>query len=655
MTRVLTTATLSATAVAGLVTAFVVGTTVGSGGGGGGGVPRGGGGGHDAVVAAYAGSELAPAASCDDLLDWYVERGTDLVGAWGFGGPPYDVAEGAASDSSASSAGDAPRAPQAAAAGTVRQTNGETGTNVQESGVDEPDSVKTDGTTLFRVDGDELATYDVSGADVVRLGSVDLPQRDGAEILLAGSTALAIGQDTDGDGHGASTRVAVVDVSDPADPVVRHTWTYDTALVTARLHGGTVRLVLQAGLPDLDFAEPGSGWLFSTDEDEARDRNRRLVEQSTIDDWLPHVALDDGDAEPLLGCDQVGLPDDESGLGTIAVVGLDLEEAADAREPATSVTGLAVDIDLAYASADRLFLATSAATAGWSECFECVWPRSSVEADGSSRLYSFALTGRDTTYVASGEVEGTLRDRWSIDEADGVLRVAVGRSSRTDDANSVVTLREEGDDLVEVGRLGGLGRGEDIQSVRWFDTLAIVVTFRQTDPLHAVDLTDPASPTLLGELHVPGFSSYLHPLGSDRMIGVGEGPGDPDPRSDLGADPDPDGAGWGAQVGLFDVTDLTAPRRIALTHYGPDTYALAATDPRQLTWLPDQRTVLTVIGDYTRDTGWVSVLHLDDGTMTDRQVEVEHGDEIVDVRLVPLPDGRVVLVTGDDASFLDLG
>ena len=79
-----------------------------------------------------------------------------------------------------------------------------------------------------------------------------------------------------------------------------------------------------------------------------------------------------------------------------------------------------------------------------------------------------------------------------MDESDGVLRVAVGPSSETDDANSIVTLRAEGDELVEVGRLDGLGAGEDIKAVRWFDDLALVVTFRQIDPLYAVDLTDAA-------------------------------------------------------------------------------------------------------------------------------------------------------------------
>ena len=88
--------------------------------------------------------------------------------------------------------------------------------------------------------------------------------------------------------------------------------------------------------------------------------------------------------------------------------------------------------------------------------------------------------------------------------------------------------------------------------------------------------------------------------------------------------------------------------------FGPDSQALAAQDPRQLTWLPDGRTVLTVIADYGKrgNVGYVSVLTLGEGELSNRMVPVEYGDEVAAVRLVPLPDGRVVLVTGDDASLL---
>jgi len=267
-------------------------------------------------------------------------------------------------------------------------------------------------------------------------------------------------------------------------------------------------------------------------------------------------------------------------------------------------------------------------------------------SDGETHLYAFDLDGIDTTFVAAGQVDGVIRDRWSMDAVDGAdgpeLRVVVGPNQNTGNFSSLVTFRQEGNDLVESGRLDDLGVGEEVESVRWFDTLAIVVTFRQVDPLYAVDLTVPGQPRLTGTLKIPGYSAYLHPLGRHRLLGLGQAQGA--------------GGMWGAQAGLFDVTDLTHPRQLSVVRYGPGTQALATSDPRQLTWLPDGRTVLSVIADYgARGTiGYVSELTLDNGQLSNRMVEVEYGDEVNAVRLVPLVDGRVVLVTGDNAAFFQL-
>jgi len=436
----------------------------------------------------------------------------------------------------------------------------------------------------------------------------------------------------------ATTELASVDVSDPAHPEVTHTVEYDSDLVTARLNDGVVRVVLQTGLPELDFVMPRR----QLTEYEAEQANREAVSNSTIEDWLPHASVDGGVPEPLLGCDQVAVPDDDAALGTMAVVGFD-PSAPDAP----SATGLAADTDLVYASSDRLYLATSPAYGGViAGCFDCLEPPMPTMPDGASHLYAFDLDGIDATFAASGEVDGVIRDRWSmdaLDTADGpVLRVVVGPSQDTGSFSSVVTFAQKGNDLVESGRLDDLGAGEEVESVRWFDTLAIVVTFRQVDPLYAVDLTDPAQPRLIGSLKIPGYSAYLHPLGRHRLLGLGQVQ---DPRGR-----------WAAQAGLFDVTDLTRPRQLSVVRYDPGSQALATSDPRQLTWLPDGRTVLSVVADYGRrgEVGYVSELKLDQGRLSNRMVEVEHGDEVDAVRLVPLADGRVVLVTGDDASFFAL-
>ena len=190
-------------------------------------------------------------------------------------------------------------------------------------------------------------------------------------------------------------------------------------------------------------------------------------------------------------------------------------------------------------------------------------------------------------------------------------------------------------------RVDRIGPGEDIEAVRWFGELALVVTFRQVDPLYTVDLSDPTDPRVAGELKIPGYSAYLHPLGPHRLLGLGEGP--------------VSRRGWGAQVGLFDLADLGEPRRLDVLSYRPGTRLVAASDPRAFTWLPGSRTALSVLTrGWGARTGWLSVVRLDDGMLSQELLEVEHGSDVERVRLVRLPDTRVLLVTGDDASLLEL-
>lgn len=569
-------------------------------------------------------ADLAPAASCDELLASYVDRGLGQVTAWGWGGDGGDFPVATSADRfngfTELTGARLDRMPM-----TQRVIASETGTNVQEAEVDEPDAVKTDGRILVRLRGDQLLTYDVTGERVRELSALQLRGVEDGEILLAGKTVVVIAADrlsprSEQTGERRGTRVQTVSLDDPGDPEVTGEVTYAAATTSARLHRASVRLVLAAGLPDLAFVHPGEG----VSHQEALLRNRDLVKASTLRDWLPGYTVAK-DRKELLDCDDVAVPSASVGLDTAAVVTFRVSAPEEPR-----AFGLAGATSIAYESADRLYLASSPATS-WG-CFRCA-PRD--EDTGTSHLFEFALEDDRAVHVASGEVEGTVRDRWSLDEVGGELRVVVGPSSETSDANSVVTLNRRGTRLVETGRLDGLGRGEQVKSVRWQDDLAFVVTFREVDPLYVVDLR--SEPTLLSELKVPGFSSYLHPLNRNRLIGLGVGPG---PQ------------GWGAQLGLFSVEDLSDVHRLDVWNYRPGSEPVAGADPRAFTWLPEHRTLLTVI--QRGRTGWLSVQRLADSRLHNRMVEVEHGADVRDVRTMGLPDGRVVLVTGEDVRFLDL-
>jgi hypothetical protein len=263
---------------------------------------------------------------------------------------------------------------------------------------------------------------------------------------------------------------------------------------------------------------------------------------------------------------------------------------------------------------------------------------------GTTELHAFALDGDHAAYVGSGEVEGVVPDRWAIDAVDGTLRVAVGPSQETGDWNSVVTLEETEDGLEPLGRVDRLGVGEQLQSVRWFDDLAVLVTFRQVDPLYAVDLSDPARPRTLGELKVPGYSDYLHPIGDGRILG-------------LGVDADDEGRTRGGQVAVFDLRDPRRPVRHGVVRYPDSIQVMAGQDPRQFTWVPERQKGYAIVARYGPTggvSGWISTLRVgEDGSLHRRSVRATDGyDDVAALRTVPLPDGRVTLVTEDSARFL---
>lgn len=148
-------------------------------------------------------------------------------------------------------------------------------------------------------------------------------------------------------------------------------------------------------------------------------------------------------------------------------------------------------------------------------------------------------------YCGKATVKGRALNQFSIDEYNGYLRIATTTGSWGDSLENYVTVLDG--ELNSVGFLEGIAKGETIKSVRFSGDTAYVVTFEQTDPLFVIDLKDPAVPTITGELKIPGFSVYLHPISETLLLGVG-------------VDGDENGSGNGLKISLFDVSDPTSPK-----------------------------------------------------------------------------------------------
>jgi hypothetical protein len=615
-----------------------------------------------------AAAELSAFADCEELLEWYVEQALPSVGPWGLdggivhAGPGWEVSGPDSSGAvSTGAAGPSVEGRSVGASPDRAATASATGTNVQEAGVEEPDRAKTDGDLVVHLRDRTLVVTDVSGVAPREVGTLQLPDDVASpELLLSGTTVLVLGSEESfhplpveplprgsvprqaqgsgvvadwvvpGWGGPDRSRLLEVSLEDPTSPTVVSDRTFGGSLVSARAHGdpsndasgGTVRLVLRTDRPTLDFVSPDR----ERTPEEARRLNRELVRTSSIDDWLPSVHEGQGTSEPLVDCADVRHPTDGgAGFATVTVVTL----PASAPEPLTT-TAVTAEGDTVYSSADRLYLATP-------------------ESGRRTAVHAFALDGTATTYVASGSVDGVVRDRWALDEVDGFLRLAVAHVDRewTTRDNGVTLLRERSGALEVAGAVKGLGPEEEIKSVRWLDDLAVVVTFRQTDPLYTVDLTDPRRPRALGQLKIPGFSEYLHPVGGDRLLGVGH-------------DATADGEVRGAQLSLFDIAVLAQPERVdTLSLGGRDVRPVAGWEPRALTWLPDPQavgtgTALTAVADDATGKAWLAEVTVGAADLsTGRrwplpQWEADSG------RALPLTGDRVAVV-GSAVEVVNLG
>jgi hypothetical protein len=467
-------------------------------------------------------------------------------------------------------------------------------TNVQEVGVDEPDIIKTDGNRILAMAHGVLYYIDVSSGSPDLVSTLDLwpsePRSYDEEdytdyysfqMFLGADSALLIAG-----GYGAVgdlTQVIQVDLADPENMYVTGTLTVEGRYVSARLVGDRVSLVLASRPHErLQFVYPGSKSAEAT----AEASNRMAIIQSTIEDWAPGYVLEGASGVSqgmLIDCASSYAPVEFSGFDFVTVLGLDLAGEIRTEAVSTVVSGG----DTVYASSTNLYVATRR-WVDWSVLDE---EEAISEAETiRTHIHQFDIAGADgAEYLASGSVNGYLLNQFAMSEHDGHLRVASTNEPSLswwfdEDRPSVSridVLARDGRQLRVVGSVGGLGEGERIFAVRFIGEVGYVVTFRQTDPLYTIDLSDPEDPRVVGELKILGYSAYLHPIGEGLILGIGQ-------------DADEQGRTRGAQVSVFDVSDLANPTRIH-QYTLKDSFSEVEWDHRAfLYWAPEEIAVMPV-------------------------------------------------------------
>jgi len=472
-------------------------------------------------------SGLRAFSSDSEVVDFLKEHASEMPGVY-WGDVALDTATGGMKDSSEI----APTLVPTAGASDYSSTN------VQVAGVDEADIVKNDGEYLYILrEGEFVVVRAVPPGEAAVVGRAEVEGRPQA-LFLNGDRLVVFTVETEEDLVAVEGSVAPVpvyrtvtsaeiwSVKDRENPVLIDTVTVTGAFEGARLIAGEV-------------------WLMT------EERSSSPVYP------LPEA---DGVRPPIY---TPPVPQQYYTFHTLASF-----PVAGGRE-ASAVSFLLGEGGTMYVSEKNLYIAYYDYTGG------------------RSVIHRFSLAPGGAAYAATGMVNGTVKNQFSMDEAGDVLRVAT--TSFLENSTSGVYLL---DDRMEVlGALEGIAPGERIYAARFIGDRLYLVTFRQVDPLFVIDLSG-TKPAVLGALKIPGYSEYLHPCGDHCLIGVGR----ETTVNEWGGT-----ATGGLKVALFDVGNVSAPTVVDTAVIGSGTTGSPALDDHRAFFFDERRGVLVLpVFDYGR-------------------------------------------------------
>ena len=477
------------------------------------------------------------------------------------------------------------------------------GTNNQEQGVDEADFVKTDGYHIYFLDGGLLHIMDVPEFGEIEHASTTEIEGNPVAMMLNETSLVVVStvyswninsedELSKSMGWGGDwnewrttilTKFTVFNVTDSTEPEVDRELYIEGNYITAREVSGSVRAVTHSwmNIPDLRtwLNYPEGYWDSDITEEErlnmrelaaleAITHNMEVLDQLSLEQLLPQVHERIGDeifTHHMSGddCSDFTAPDGGLNRGYTSIFTIDLI-SENLEFEADHIVG---NWPLVYSSEDKMIITESA--------WDWWWFWNNDNFNEATNIHTFDISEPGTTiYSGSGRVDGTIQNQFSISEYEGVVRVATttGQWGRwwmenpepmeshvitlinTEEESGVMSLRE-------IGRVDGIAYNETIWSARFVEDRAYIVTFQNMDPLWTIDLSNQSSPRIMGELEVPGVSTYIHPLSDDAILTIGLGP--EDEETGLGLD-------WGhTRLSLFNVSNFSNPQLTQVLSISP--------------------------------------------------------------------------------------
>ncbi len=471
---------------------------------------------------------------CGALIDDLRRVGAEHVGSRGFGadGMAFSTVGRPVADSAAVRGSPEYGASPAMADGTP---SGETlGTNVQVSGVDELDRVKTDGKWIYDLDGrGDVRITDATTLQVTATVRI-IPEADGGDafgpsenldsLLEADGRIAVFGSRTVTSkpvpGDPSATRsstsyltVTFVDATDPVKPHITDRVQVEGALVSARLVDGQIRLVTTSNMDDLGFVVPTT----PTSVAKALDRNRRSVAGSTVADWIPDWQRTGGSPQPLVPCDRVHVPSTFAGVAMTSLVSFPIGTGRFAPEASSIVA----PGDTLYAGLDDVAISAHV----WVDPID---RQRLTFDDWQTAIHEFAFASDGPpTYEGSGIVDGSTVGQFAFGEVGDALGVVTAKGTpwAQDSDNSVdlvLLTRAGGERLATAAKLTDLAGGKGVVgAVRFLPDRVLVSTGVDGDLVRVIDVSNPTEPRAAGSLTVPGPTAYFHPLPEHRALLVG--------------------------------------------------------------------------------------------------------------------------------------
>lgn len=397
-------------------------------------------------------------------------------------------------------------------------------TNLQVENVDEADIVKTDGEYVYSLSNDTVyITYARNAADMAVVSKIEEPQSNmyPEDLIIQNNKLIVIS------GNNDKTIVRIYDLTDKSNPNKIKQFELSKKYYTSRFLNGNL-YVISSGLID--------------EED-----NLQYIEDGE------NVNPDEPNAYKI--------KDIYSRYQTI-IASYNLNEV----DSKIKVQSYLINIENAYISENNMYLIDEEYSGGSNPTLanlygiKGVFGLKDIEIESrtaSSSIYKFNFKDDGTVeYQTKTTVKGTTIDQFSLDEKDGNLRVAL----YTTDGSRVVVLDN---DLKQIGESRYLAKGETMYSARFMGDRAYLVTYKTVDPLYSIDLSDPTYPKVLGELKIPGYSTYLQPYDENHIIGFGFQTSENVYRNSYGRVTTTSTRITGMKMALFDVSDVSNPKVIS--------------------------------------------------------------------------------------------